>query len=241
MVSLVVFWLFFVATLLQVKQRQFLARKSYQDWLLDGLGLCVQGGGIPLLQILIGLHLYSWLLPDIKGSLELNPAISFLISFVGVDYLYYWHHRLLHHKFLFPVHAVHHTVTQMDMLGSSRNTLWSSFFLPYLWVNGFMLYVLNDVRGYSLGIFLTSFLDLWRHSSLNLPQQSMVYQLLNYCLILPKDHAYHHSRNKPANFAANCKMWDRLHGTYVDSHPQNQSLGIPLNMSLIQKLFYPFS
>ena len=188
-----------------------------------------------------GLYIYSLLLPDLKGVLELNPGISFLISFVGVDYLYYWHHRLLHHKFLFPVHAVHHTVTQMDMLGSSRNTLWSSFLLPYLWVNGFMLYIINDFRSYSLGIFLTSLLDLWRHSSLNLPQQSIVYQVLNYCLILPKDHAYNYSRNKPDNFAANWKLWDRLHGTYVDSHSQNQSLGITLNMSLMKKLFYPFS
>ena len=241
MMALLLFWLLFGITLLQTKQRECLAKKSHQDWFLDGLGLCLQGIIIPLLQIVLSLHFYSWLFPQAKNCLDVDPWLSFVISFVGVDYLYYWHHRLLHQRFLFPLHAVHHTVSHMDMLGTSRNTLWSSFFLPYLWVNSLMLYLLKDFQGYSLGIFLTCFLDLWRHSSLNLPQQSIFYHLLHPWLILPQDHAYHHSRNQLGNFAANLKIWDHLHGTYKQSDATIQTLGIILNLNLLQKLFYPFS
>ncbi|MDJ0508507.1 MAG: sterol desaturase family protein [Crocosphaera sp.] len=241
MIALLLFWFFFGITLLQTKQREFLAQKSSQDWLLDSLGLCMQGIIIPFLQIVLGLHLYSWLLPQANNCLDIDPWLSFIISFVVVDYLYYWHHRLLHQRFFFPLHAVHHTVSQMDMLGTSRNTLWSSFFLPYLWINSLMLYLLKDFHGYSLGIFLTCLLDLWRHSSLNVQKESILYHLLNPWLILPEDHAYHHSRSQLGNFAANLKIWDRLHGTYRVSDNTIQPIGIILNMNLIQKLFYPFS
>jgi len=241
MLSLVLFWLFFGLALLQAKQRQFLLTKPPQDWLIDSLGLCVQGGLIPLLQIALGVRVYQCLWPQAQGCLNLAPWMGWLISFVGVDYLYYWNHRLLHQKLLFPIHALHHTVTKMDMMSSARNTLWSSFFLPYIWVNSIVVFLLEDPRGYAIGIFLTYVLDLWRHSSLDLPQDSMFYRLLNPWLVLPQDHAYHHSQNRPANFAANLKLWDRLHGTYVKSESNFHVLGITLNLSLTQKLLWPFS
>lgn len=240
MLFITIFWLFFATTFFQAKQRQSLNKKSFQDWLLDGIGLCVQGGLIPLLQVVIGLYFYQRLIPELQVSLNWYPWISFLISFAGVDYVYYWNHRLLHYKKLFSIHAVHHTVTQMDMLGTSRNSLWSSLFLPYIWVNSLMFYLLNDYRGYAFGFFLTCLLDLWRHSSLNLPQNSFIYQILRPWLILPEDHAYHHSRNKPGNFAANLKLWDILHGTYIQPNYHSKKLGITLNMNLVKKLFWPF-
>lgn len=241
MIYLILFWLFFGITLLQSKQRKRLIAKPYQDWILDTIGLLVQGGLIPLFQILLSVQVYSWLLPQAQGSLNIESWVSFMISFVVVDYLYYWNHRLLHQKLFFPIHIVHHTVTQMDMLGSSRNTLWSSFFLPYIWINSLMLYLLNDFRGYAFGIFLTCLLDLWRHSDLKLPQKSIFYNALNRWLILPEDHAYHHSQQQLGNFGANLKIWDRLHGTYINLDFNCKELGITLNMNLMQKLLFPFS
>jgi sterol desaturase/sphingolipid hydroxylase (fatty acid hydroxylase superfamily) len=240
MVAILAFWLLFGLTLCQPQQRHFLRQKSKQDWLLDGLGLCIQGGLIPLVQIILSLQLYQGLFPQLKGCLELAPWVGIIISFVGVDYLYYWNHRLLHQPWLFPIHAVHHTVTQMDMLGTSRNTLWSSFFLPYVWVNSLMVYLLQDSRGYALGIFLTYLLDLWRHSCLNLPPESLLFQWFNPWLILPQDHAQHHEQKGQGNFGANLKLWDRLHHTSAISNPEEQVLGITLELNLAHKLLWPF-
>jgi sterol desaturase/sphingolipid hydroxylase (fatty acid hydroxylase superfamily) len=240
MIALLSFWLLFGLSLLQPQQRQYLRHKSGEDWLLDCLGLAIQGAAIPLLQTALTLQGYDWILPQGKACLVWQPCLSFLVAFVGVDYLYYWVHRGLHTTKLFPIHIVHHTVTQMDMLGSSRNTLWSSLFIPYVWVHSLMLYLLDDPRGYLWGITLTYLLDLWRHSSLNLDPNLWLYALLNPWLILPQDHATHHRRGKLGNFGANFKLWDHLHQTFVDSVPNAPPLGIQLKMNLGYKLFFPF-
>jgi sterol desaturase/sphingolipid hydroxylase (fatty acid hydroxylase superfamily) len=109
--------------------------KSREDWILDSAGLIVQGVIIPLLQVTVITWLYSILIPLPSGSLEVPPLIGFVLSFIIVDYLYYWNHRLLHSPLLWRVHRVHHTVTQMDVLGTSRNTLWASLLIIYLWIH----------------------------------------------------------------------------------------------------------
>lgn len=240
MSALLSFWILFALSLLQPQQRQFLRQKPLEDWLLDGIGLFVQGVIIPILQMLLILKGYAWIFPNLRGYLDWQPWLSFFICFVGVDYLYYWVHRGLHTAQLFPIHAVHHTITQMDMLSSSRNTLWSSFFIPYVWIHGLMLYLLKDSNGYLLGITLTYLLDLWRHSSLDFPCESRLYRLFNLWLIMPQDHAAHHQRGTKGNFGANLKLWDQLHKTSIKLALNSRPLGILLNMSLSQKLFFPF-
>ncbi|NEP55401.1 MAG: sterol desaturase family protein, partial [Moorea sp. SIO3C2] len=73
-----------------------LRQKSGADWLLDSAGLWVQGLLIPLLQLTLLQGLYHALFPTWKHCLPLPPVAAFLLSFVAVDYLYYWNHRWLH-------------------------------------------------------------------------------------------------------------------------------------------------
>ncbi len=243
MISLISFWVLFGLSLLQPQQRKFLVSKPWQDWLLDILGLTIQGAMIPLLQIFLALNFYILIIPKGHQQLNLPHWISFIIGFIVLDYIYYWAHRSLHSKSLFAIHQVHHTASQMDMVSAARNTLWSSLFLPYVWVNSFLIYLLHDPRAYIFAISLTYLLDLWRHSSLTIPEQSWLYHCLNGWLILPQDHAEHHSRKNKGNFGANLKIWDKFHGTYLgDLSPlEPQKLGIKLSLSLPQQLFWPFS
>ncbi|MEH2105631.1 sterol desaturase family protein [Nostoc sp.] len=216
--------------------------KSREDWLLDGTGLTIQGIFIPLLQATLVYWLYQHLLPNQQGYLKVSFIPAFLISFVIVDYLYYWNHRLLHTKLLWKVHQVHHTVTQMDVLGTSRNTLWTSLLIIYLWIHTLFLYLLADPTGYLLGVSLTSALDLWRHSCLIIPESSWLYQFLSSWLILPQDHSWHHCREiHNYNYGANLKIWDKLHGTYYESKKMPSIIGISSSLNLFQKLFFPFS
>ncbi|AFY50432.1 sterol desaturase [Nostoc sp. PCC 7524] len=216
--------------------------KSREDWLIDTLGLTIQGILIPLLQVTLVYNIYQYLLPNQHGHLNLSPILSFIISFVVADYLYYWNHRLLHSKWFWQVHQVHHTVTQMDVLGTSRNTIWTSLLIIYLWVHTLFLYLLADPTGYLLGVSLTSALDLWRHSRLIIPTNHWLYQFVSPWLILPQDHAWHHcSENYHCNYGANLKLWDRLHGTYYHSNALPSAIGISSSLTLTQKLFFPFS
>ncbi len=217
-----------------------LCSKSPEDWILDGVGLCFQGIVIPILQITIVYQTYQHLLPNSSGFLNFHPLIAFSLSFVLVDYLYYWNHRLFHTPLLWSIHQVHHTVTEMDVVGTSRNTLWTSFLIIYLWVHPLFIYLLKDPNWYIFGASLTSALDLWRHSKFTPKVNSVMFRYLSPWLILPQDHSWHHSTTINGNYGANLKIWDKIHGTYYQSEEIPDSLGIKPNLSLNKKLFTPF-
>ncbi|MBD2292535.1 sterol desaturase family protein [Anabaena sphaerica FACHB-251] len=221
--------------------RNQLKCKNREDWLLDSIGLTIQGIFIPLLQATLVYGLYHHVLHNYQGYLKISLIPSFILSFVVIDYLYYWNHRLLHTKIFWQLHQVHHTVTQMDVLGTSRNTIWTSVFIIYLWIHPLFLYLLTAPTGYLLGISLTSALDLWRHSRLMIPTNSSFYQFLSPWLIFPQDHNWHHSKEtNNCNYGANLKIWDKLHRTYYQSQELPAIMGTPTSLNLIQKLLFPF-
>lgn len=228
-------------TIINKLTRTQLKLKSHEDWLIDSIGLTIQGILIPSLQATVVYWLYQHLLPNHQGCLKLSPIPSFMLSFLVIDYLYYGNHRLLHTKIFWTIHQVHHTVTQMDVLGTSRNSIWTSLFIIYLWIHPLFIYLLANPTTYLLGVSLTSALDLWRHSSLMIPANSWFYQFLSPWLILPQDHAWHHSReNHHCNYGANLKIWDKLHGTYDHNQKLPDIIGIDTSLNLMQKLLFPF-
>jgi sterol desaturase/sphingolipid hydroxylase (fatty acid hydroxylase superfamily) len=131
-------------------------------------------------------------------------------------------------------------MTELDVLGTSRNTLWTSFLIVYLWIHALIIYLLHDPSWYILGVSLTSALDLWRHSQFGLASGSRLYNWLNPWLNLPQDHAWHHAEIAGYNFGANFKLWDKMHGTYYSSDSLPNRLGIKTDFNLIQKLIWPY-
>lgn len=156
-----------------------------------------------------------------------------MLNFVAVDYLYYWNHRLLHGP-LWRWHAAHHTPRSMDVLITSRNTLWTPALIVYVWANALFLYLLADSRPYLAAVAVSSLLDVWRHSGLPSPGG-----ILGRVLITPGDHAWHHSsRRHDKNFGANLKAWDRLHDTLHEPGRLPDSFGVPVG-DLLKKLVIP--
>lgn len=236
----IAFWLLITLSLKRPNSWQQFRQKPLADWTLDLCGLAVQGILIPILQIGLlhqGLH---HVISSVQNSLTLPAWASFLLCVVCVDYGYYWNHRWLH-RFGWPLHKVHHTVTQLDVLGSSRNSAWSSFFILYIWVHALMIYLLQDASGYLWGISLTAVLDLWRHSRIAPNPRGWLYPLLSPWLVLPQDHAQHHSKQPNDNFGANLKIWDRIHGTAKDCSYFPKQLGLKTSLTFWQQLLYPFS
>ena len=237
---LVTFWLLISLNIFSPRGWQLIRQKSRTDWILDLCGLGMQGVVIPGLQIGLLYQSLHWLIPHSEHCLNLPPLVGFLLCTVLVDYGYYWNHRWLHAGG-WPIHSVHHTVTQLDVWGTSRNSLWSSFFILYLWIHTVMLYLLRDPSGYLWGISLTAMLDLWRHSRFSPVAGSWFYQVLSPWLVLPQDHAWHHAQQERAyNFGANLKVWDRLHGTAWRTTCFPKQLGMKTSLTFWQKLLYPF-
>jgi sterol desaturase/sphingolipid hydroxylase (fatty acid hydroxylase superfamily) len=221
--------------------RSRVRRRRPADWVLDWAGLVIQGVVVPALQSVLIFGLLSGIAPKARGILGLSAVPGFLLNFVLVDYLYYWNHRWLHCRSLWPAHAVHHTPERMDVFITSRNTLWTPLLIIYLWVNGLFIFLLRDPGAFILGASLTAGLDLWRHSSFSPRPGSTLHRALSRFLITPQEHAWHHSRDRAdCNFGANLSLWDRLHGTYHSPAVSAEAFGVTSTLSLKRKLFFPF-
>ncbi|MCG8314234.1 MAG: sterol desaturase family protein [Pseudomonadales bacterium] len=235
---IVAFDVLVIASLVKEGGWGLLRRRVTNDWVLDLSGLLIQGALIPWLQVAVIVVGLGVLVPQYQGTWNLPGWLAFGVCFVLVDYAYYWNHRLFHKRKLWTVHKVHHSATQMDVFNTSRNTLWTSFLIVYLWLNGIMIYLLADPYYYILAITVTAILDLWRHSRLQ-PKGGLE-KILGSFLILPKDHAWHHSQDiYDVNFGANLNFWDRLHGTLHRTTAFPVTMGVDDGLSLSKKLWWP--
>lgn len=229
-----------IFTLCGAARRARLRAKSRADWFLDLANLSIQGTLIPLLQVSVATALLPWLVPSLHGRLPLGFWGGLAVELLVVDYLYYWNHRLLHSRALWPIHLIHHSVTEMDVFATSRNTLWSSFLIVYLYLHALLLFLLDDPSGVLLGAALTASLDLWKHSELHPP--AWLGRLLGFALILPVEHAWHHAAAAPAgNYGANFKLWDRLHGTWLPRAEGPAALGLDPGLGVWRRLLWPFA
>jgi sterol desaturase/sphingolipid hydroxylase (fatty acid hydroxylase superfamily) len=239
-ITFTAFWGLVAITAATTERRALLRAKPMREWALDVVGLVVQGVLVPIAGVAGLGALYARVAPGMRGAWELPWLASFAIAFVGVDYVYYWNHRLLHTRRLWRVHAVHHTARAMDVFVTSRNTLWTSALIIYLWSSSWFAYALRDPSGYLAGAALTAVLDLARHSPLDLSRWPGVERALRAVFILPRDHALHHADTEEhGNYAANFALWDRLHGTYLGPRGVPARLGVAPSGSLVRQLFWP--
>lgn len=214
-------------------------KKTTSNWILDLLNLSMQGTLIPFLQVITFFSILVTLFPKYQGSLDLNPVLAFLLNFVLIDYLYYLNHRLFHSKALWPLHKVHHTATQMDVFVTSRNTLWSSFLIIYLWINAAFVFLLDNPTFYILSMTITAALDLWRHSNFFHSKFQTFFSKYLF-LITPIDHSWHHGEKGNLNYGANLNLFDKIHGTFEEHSNFPETLGIPTKLPFWKKLLFPF-
>jgi sterol desaturase/sphingolipid hydroxylase (fatty acid hydroxylase superfamily) len=240
---LIAFWVLVLAALTRADRRRAYLQKHAGEWLLDAVGLTVQGGIVPLVQVVALAAALDHFAPAWRGALHPpgHAVGAFVLNFVVVDYLYYWNHRLLHTRTLWPVHLVHHTMREMDVVGTARNTAWTSFLILYVWINGTLAFLLAEPAGYLAGAALTASLDLWRHSSLQPRTGGILERVLGRFLVLPRHHARHHATDSVGgNYGANFSLWDRLHGTFVDVAGV-PALGVSTELPLWRQLMWPFA
>lgn len=220
-------------------------RQAYHrwDWILNIIGFVTQGLLVPLCGYLIALKLLPLLWPTGKGILPLGWCSAFLINFIGVDFLYYWQHRLFHElPWAWQWHRCHHASPRVDIWATSRNTILTNLFFVYLLINPWLAFLCQSPEGFFAGATLTAGLDLMRHTSINfvrIPTLRTLTNFLEKILIMPRAHHRHHDATAPAaNFGANLILWDKLFGTLCKKpHSENyQAHDAP---APLQQLLYP--
>ncbi len=226
-----------VAGLLTEDLRKKIISRHRKEWAVDIGGLFIQGIIVPAFPFLV-IPILNYFFSSKAGSIDLNPFIQFIISFIIIDYLYYWNHRYFHSKLFWYLHRLHHSSRHLDVFATSRNGVITSFLFVYVWAQIAGLYFLKDSSAFLAGLTLTFALDLWRHSGLELSNSFT--RVLAHALILPEHHTLHHSYNcRNKNYGANFNWWDKLHGTFSDSRISNSDLEKTMTQNFLRELFLP--
>jgi sterol desaturase/sphingolipid hydroxylase (fatty acid hydroxylase superfamily) len=143
-------------------------------------------------------------------------------AYVLVDFIYYWHHRLLHvTKLGWAIHATHHTSEEMTLLSTIRLS-WVEAGIKYLFYLPLVLFGFDPLQVFFL-VELNSVTQFWCHTETIGPLR-----WLDPWLNTPQNHRLHHARARAqaeGNYGSNLIVWDRLFGTY-HTGPRTLEFGI---------------
>lgn len=148
-----------------------------------------------------------WTIPPNLGPIWLQVILSILL----IDFVRYWIHRWQHRiHFLWRLHAIHHSIPQVNAL----NGLFAhpfDFFLRNIFPMFFPFLVGVDVFAWFLATIILTVLGSFPH--VNIP---LNYGFLEWLFCSPKLHRWHHSEKADesnTNFGVGLIIFDRIFGT----------------------------
>lgn len=179
---------------------------------------------------MLGAHLRLGRIPDgLLRALRDSVPAQLAAGFLALDLLDYGFHRLCHRvRWLWLIHSVHHSDTQLDVstglrfhpvevsLGVAATVgVLTVLGLP-LWIEGARAAVMNP-------------LALAQHANVKFPPWFA--RALAWIIVTPEIHHVHHS-TQPGEYNSNYgqmfSFWDRLFGTYrKPEHSAPFSYGLP--------------
>jgi len=145
---------------------------------------------------------------------KVSDVPAFLIILLVMEFVIYWIHRTYHRvPFLWRIHAVHHTDTEIDVTTSHRHhpfepMINALILSPIIFALGAPVIV---IAIYNL---LHTALSLFSHSNIVLPEK--LDKVLRLFIITPDFHRMHHSSDKQytnSNYSAIVPWFDYLFKT----------------------------
>ncbi|HUR42136.1 MAG TPA: sterol desaturase family protein [Verrucomicrobiae bacterium] len=185
----------------------------------------------------------SW--PELQAWVQALPFLVELFACLLVaDLVQYWTHRAYHEvPLLWRFHAVHHSTKVMDWMAGSRLHLLEVVttrvsILGVLFVCGFEKSVMDAY------IVIVGFQAVFNHANVSLP-----WGPLQYVLVTPDFHHWHHSSDRVAldrNYAAHFSFLDYLFGTAVKGQSrrfpeQYGVLGDYMPEGFVKQQLFPFT
>jgi sterol desaturase/sphingolipid hydroxylase (fatty acid hydroxylase superfamily) len=160
---------------------------------------------------LITIPLWTWLKP--LGVL--GYALQILALLLIVDFLTYWRHRT-EHKIFWPIHAVHHSPTELHAandIGHPMQVWFSLVFIAF----PLSLVQIDGPETPAAVSFIVVLLTYYIHSPIDVH-----FGPLRRILVDNRFHRIHHSlepRHFDKNFSICFSIWDRMFGTAYDPAP----------------------
>ncbi len=204
-------------------------------------GLLIRAGGIMIVvaSIALGQEYFPAAWRDfIAGQ---HFALQVFIILIIADLGFYWVHRLFHqYPSLWRIHAIHHSIEEMDWLAAHRvhpidQVLTRMATLAPVFFIGFSNEALVAF------LFLYKWQALLVHSNINIP-----FGPFRWIAASPEFHHWHHA-NEPEsldkNFAGQLPIIDKLFGTaYMPKNcaPNRYGTDTPVPDNYIDQMFFPF-
>jgi lathosterol oxidase len=214
------------------------------EWGLDLFYFCFNHLMISAILIYGNYHAshFDWAISEsLQETVQSIPLLlQVALIILCADFVLYWEHRLYHEaKFLWPIHAVHHSVENMDWLAGSRGHFIQVFSERAMVM--VPLYLLGPDRA-ALDIYVTiaALQAILIHCNLKFS-----FGPLKYLFVTPQFHHWHHSSEAPAidtNYSAHTVLFDRLFKTYhmpKNHWPAHYGTTVTLPRSYAGQTLYP--
>ncbi len=144
-------------------------------------------------------------------SLDAESTWVWIACFLGVDFLYYWYHRLSHEiNFMWAAHVVHHQSEEYNLAVALRQSSLQPF-------HSMVFYWPLALIGFPTAVFIScaavnTLYQFWIHTQI-------VDRLgpLESVFMTPSHHRVHHGRNPiylDRNHGGTFIVWDKLFGTF---------------------------
>lgn len=167
--------------------------------------------GVFLKTTLIFLYIYLYENKRLIGEIP-NTALTWVLLFIGVDFFYYWFHRLAHEiSVIWATHVVHHQSEEYNLSVALRQSWFQGFFsmlfyLPLAYI-GFHPVMFLIVSQFQL------LYQFWIHTKV-IEKMPAWYE---YVFNTPSHHRVHHGQNPlyiDRNHGGTLIIFDRIFGTF---------------------------
>jgi sterol desaturase/sphingolipid hydroxylase (fatty acid hydroxylase superfamily) len=209
---------------------KFVLKRRY-DWRasLASFGLLLGKGFTDLVPIAIAMPGAFWLYEHRLLEPEKLGVASFAILFLGLEFVYYWWHRISHRsRWFWTHHAVHHSPNDFNLSAAYRLGWTSRIMGTYVIFSPLALLGFEPTT-----IFLAYSLNLayqfWIHAEW-IPKLGPLEGILNTA----SAHRVHHAANVEyldSNFGGVLVIFDRIFGTY-----RRERDDVPIRYGLVKPL-----
>jgi len=170
--------------------------------------------------------------------------VDMVLSFIVLDFFgqYFIHVCLHHNRWLWKLHLVHHSDTEVDASTGTRHHPGDILVRESLIFCVIMVFGIAP-QWYVLYRIITPFFAYFTHANIALPPG--LDRMLSLLIVTPNMHKFHHHDARPwtnTNYGNILSCWDRLFGTYTYQDPSFVRYGLDtVDAAQADNLAYQFS
>jgi sterol desaturase/sphingolipid hydroxylase (fatty acid hydroxylase superfamily) len=175
---------------------------------------------------------------NLLPKLPLLPAA--IAFYVIADFAFYWTHRLLHTKWLWPFHAIHHSQREMTYLTTARFHVFDVALFTVVTL------IPANIIGWPAASIAAVSVILAVQEKVQHAAVEWDYGPLYWLVVSPRYHRIHHGadeRHFHRNYSRMLPLWDHIFGTAHATDERIEEVGVrglELHESLVAHFVYPF-